>query len=153
MVRVQHSLTRLFEAVPHMEGVMFNTSRTHLMLHRAWVEASSKPSTALVKCWGFILFAGLNYLFTLPMRVWPAQGGAVTPPAPTQLCRAKRKNTFWQLLCDSCGQSHSALFSKIHGHLNPAHPPEPPSLVGFIQWVTVTPRGFSQSEAPNKSYF
>lgn len=98
MVRVQHSLTRLFEAVPHMEGVMFNTNRTHLMLHRAWVETSSKPSKILVKRWGFILFAGLNYLFTLPMPVWPAQGGAVAPPAPTQLCRAKRKNTFWQLL-------------------------------------------------------
>lgn len=55
LVRVQHCLTRFFQAVPHMEAGMFNISCTPLKLHRTWLEASSNPSKTLVKCWSFIL--------------------------------------------------------------------------------------------------
>lgn len=120
MVQIQNSghYQVFFSAVPHLEGVMFNINCILLMLHRTWFEASSKPSKILVKCWGFMLFVGLNSLFTVPTRVWAAQRGTVPPPAPTQLCRAKEKTHFGS----SCTPAHLALFSKTHGHLTPAHP-------------------------------
>lgn len=90
IIQIQHSLTRFFEAVPHVEGVMFNINWSQFKT----LQNPCQMPRFYALCWPELLIP------------WPHPGLASPGRNSCTSCshpavQRWRKIIFWQLLCDT----------------------------------------------------